>query len=112
MHKHIRRTTQVRQDIVNIYGYIHERSPQSAERVLEAIERTIKSLGDMPGIGRRWDSHDPRLEGMRVAVISPYRNYLIFYRPVANGIEVYRVVHGAQELERIIEAIEIDFESD
>ncbi len=35
MPKHIRRTTQVRQDIVNIYGYIHERSPQSAERVLK-----------------------------------------------------------------------------
>lgn len=29
----------------------------------------------------------------------PFRDYLIFYRPQSYGIEVARVVHGAQKLE-------------
>jgi toxin ParE1/3/4 len=78
--------------------------------VLEAIEKSIKSLLDMPGIGRRWDSPDPRLEGMRVALVWPFRNYMIFYRPVLTDVEVFRIVHGARELERIVDAIEIEFE--
>jgi toxin ParE1/3/4 len=105
MSRQIRRTVQVRQDIIEIYRFIHERSPQSAERVFDAIERNIKALLDMPGIGRRWDSPDPRLEGMRVAPVTPYRNFLIFYRSVSTGIEVFRIIHGARELERIVDEI-------
>jgi hypothetical protein len=36
----IRRTKQVRGDIIDIYGYIHARSPRSADKVLDAIERS------------------------------------------------------------------------
>lgn len=110
MKRRVRRTRQVREDLIAIYVYIHEQSSQSAEKVLTALERSISSLLDTPKIGRPWDSPDPRLEGMRVAVSTPYRNYLIFFRPVPNGIEVFRVIHGAQELDRIVDEIDIDFE--
>lgn len=110
MKRRVRRTRQVREDLIAIYVYIHEQSSQSAEKVLTALERSISSLLDTPKIGRPWDSPDPRLERMRVAVSTPYRNYLIFFRPVPNGIEVFRVIHGAQELDRIVDEIDIDFE--
>lgn len=32
-----------------------------------------------------------------------FPNHLIFYRPVEDGIEVLRVVHGAQDIEAIFE---------
>jgi plasmid stabilization system protein ParE len=80
MRRGIRRTRQVADDIIAIYRFIRARSPQGAERVFDAIERSIRSLPDTPGIGRRWHSPDPRLNGMRVAVVTPYRNYLIFFR--------------------------------
>jgi toxin ParE1/3/4 len=110
MAKQIRRTRQLRQDLIDIYRYIHERNPAAAEKVFDAIERNIKSLLDTPGVGRRWDSSDPRLEGMRVAVVTPYRNFLIFFRPSAKGVEVYRLIHGARELEQIVDEIEIESE--
>jgi len=110
MSRGIRRNRRFRQDLIDIYAYIHERSPQAAERVLNAIERYTQLLLDMPGIGRRWASPDPRLEGMRLAVVTPYCNYLIFFRPTRDGIEVLRVVHGARELQNIIDEIEADLD--
>jgi len=109
MRKQIRRTKQLRRDIIDIYRYIYERNPRAAENVLDAIERSIKSLLDTPGIGRIWDSPDPRLQAMRIAIVTPYRNYLIFYRPSAHGVEVYRLIHGARELGRIMDDIDIEF---
>ena len=109
MNRRIRRTRQVEFDLIGIYAYIHPRSPAGAERVFNALERFIRSLLGMPGVGTLWQSSDPRLEGMRVAVVKPYRNYLVFYRPTDDGIEVFRVVHGARQLDRIIDEIELDF---
>lgn len=33
----------------------------------------------------------------------PYKNYLIFYFPIENGIETYRIFHGAQDIDSLIE---------
>jgi toxin ParE1/3/4 len=110
--RRIRRTRQVADDLIGIYLFIHRRSPQAAERVLSVLERNVRSLADTPGVGRVWDSPDPRLEGMRVTVVTPSRNYLIFFRPTPDAIEVFRIVHGAQELDRIVDEIEIDFEGE
>jgi toxin ParE1/3/4 len=63
----------------------------------------------MPGVGRYWNSPDPRLDGMRVTTVTPYRNFLIFFRKVPGGIEVFRVVHGARELESIVDEIQLEF---
>jgi toxin ParE1/3/4 len=110
--RRIRRTRQVADDLIGIYLFIHRRGPQGAERVLSVLERNIRSLADMPGVGRLWDTPDPRLEGMRVTVVTPFRNYLIFFRPTPDAIEVFRVVQGSQELDRIVDEIDVQFEDD
>jgi toxin ParE1/3/4 len=33
----------------------------------------------------------------------PFGRYIIFYRPVANAIEIVRVLHGARDIENIFE---------
>ncbi len=111
MRRVIRRTAQVRHDIIDIYRYVHAQRPHAAEKVFDAIERSIRSLLDAPGIGRYWSSPDPRLEGLRVTTVRPYRNYLIFFRVVPDGIEVFRVVHGARELQPLVDDIEFDIEA-
>ena len=112
MSRTIRRTRQVRQDIIAIYRYIHERSPRSADKVLDAIEQSIRSLADTPGVGRYWNSNDRRLEGMKLTTVSPYRNYLIFFRAAEREIEVFRIVHAARELATLVDEIQIDFEAE
>jgi plasmid stabilization system protein ParE len=110
MKRTIRRTTQVRDDIIEIYGYIHERSPQAAEKVLDAIEASIRSLLITPGVGRYWLSGNAHLDGMRVTTVHPFRNYLIFFRAVSSGIEVFRILHAARDIEPLIDDIQIDFD--
>jgi toxin ParE1/3/4 len=110
MNLRIRRTRQVREDLIDIYRYLHRRTPRGADRVFNAIEQTIRALPDTPGIGTQWNATDPRLEGMRVVPAKRYRNYLIFFRVVPDGIEVFRVVQGAQEMDRIVDEIQVDFD--
>ena len=31
----------------------------------------------------------------------PVKNYLIFYRPIDEGIEIVRILHGSQDIETI-----------
>ena len=40
--------------------------------------------------------------GMRRAPVPSFSKYLIFYLPSAGGIDVVRVLHGAQDIERIL----------
>jgi toxin ParE1/3/4 len=70
----------------------------------------ILSLIDTPGIGQHWNSPDSRLAGLRHVPVTPYRNYLIFFRATEDAVEVFRVVHGARELESIVEEIPIYYE--
>lgn len=108
MKRFIRRSKHVRSDIIAIYQYIYERNPEAAERVLDAIEQSIRSLIDTPGIGHYWNSPDPKFRGIRVTSVRPFRQYLIFFRASENAIEVFRVVHGARELSRIVDEMELD----
>jgi plasmid stabilization system protein ParE len=36
---------------------------------------------------------------------SPFRNYLVFYRPIRDGIEVLTVLHGARDLHAVLERL-------
>jgi toxin ParE1/3/4 len=34
----------------------------------------------------------------------PYSRYVIFYRPIKDGVEIVRVLHGARDLGRALQA--------
>ncbi|MBD2690580.1 type II toxin-antitoxin system RelE/ParE family toxin [Anabaena catenula] len=36
----------------------------------------------------------------------PVKIYLIFYRPIDQGIEIVRILHGSQDIERIFHDLE------
>jgi toxin ParE1/3/4 len=72
---------------------------------LKVAEDSIKRLADQPGIGRIWKSPLPHLAGIRVYPMpSGFRNYLIFYRPLENGIEVLTILHGARDIEAVLDS--------
>lgn len=77
-------------DIDDILAYIHKRSPGGARNVSLAIEYTIDTCALTPRTGTRTD--EPNLYRRP---LGKYR-YTIFYRMLADGIEVARVVHGAR----------------
>ncbi len=83
-----------------------EANLETALRFYEAANRTFQELARMPGLGERRESDHPRLAGLRVHTIEAFPNHLAFYRQTAEGIEIVRVLHGARDLERILESDE------
>jgi plasmid stabilization system protein ParE len=79
-------------DIDNILAYIHERNPRGAANVSLAIEHAIRMCALKPRAAAETD--EPNVYRRP---LGKYR-YTIFYRTLAaeEGIEVVRVVHGAQ----------------
>jgi toxin ParE1/3/4 len=92
-----------RRDMVDIvYHYINAGSLDSGRRFRVQAEATLRRLARMPGIGTHYDQEDTRLAGLRFFPISRFKNYLVFYRPTKNGIEVLRVLQGARDIHRIL----------
>jgi toxin ParE1/3/4 len=58
----------------------------------------------MPGMGSPREVANPLMVGIRAWQIRGFASYLIFYRPSSDGIEVIRVLHGARDIETILEA--------
>ena len=45
-----------------------------------------------------------RQQGGDVGRIKGFEKHLIFYRPAADGIEVIRVIHGARDIDSVLES--------
>jgi toxin ParE1/3/4 len=91
-------TRQSRVDVVDILLHIRRVRPRAARRVHAAIGETLQFLAEYPGAGQERSELAHRLRSLPVR---RYRNYLVFYRPTNEGIEVIRVLHGARDLRRI-----------
>ena len=63
----------------------------------------IAQIGSMPGAGAPRPILSVALSGLRMWVVSEFRNYLIFYLTPENEIEIVRVLHGAQNTNYILE---------
>jgi toxin ParE1/3/4 len=95
-------------DLAACYAYIGERNHDAAHRFLLAAEATFAALARTPGIGERYSTTNPRLMGLRVARVRRFKNYVIFYLPIPEGIDVIRVLHAARDVKRVLETEEFD----
>lgn len=74
-------------------------------RFVNAVEAEYRRLAEMPGMGAKREEF-ARFPGLRSWPVHGFRNYLIFYQPIEtgeNGIEVLRLLHGAQNFEAIFD---------
>ena len=92
-----------KQDLINCGSYIASENPAAADRFLNAAEKTFQQLSRMPEMGPLLQQPNARLATMRFWPISGFRNYLVFYYPRSDGIEIVRVLHGARDWTRVIE---------
>ncbi|AGA25380.1 type II toxin-antitoxin system RelE/ParE family toxin [Singulisphaera acidiphila] len=80
-----------------------EASLDTALRFYDAARTTFEKITQNPGIGQRRDSLDPRLTGLRVWRVEGFEKYLIFYRPGDAGVDIIRVLHGARDIDSILD---------
>jgi antitoxin ParD1/3/4/toxin ParE1/3/4 len=90
-------TPRAEQDLNEIWEDIADDSVGAANRVLAAMERTIRRLAKNPGIGHlREELADRRHR------FFPIYSYLIVYRFEAKPLQVIRVLHAARAVQRIL----------
>ena len=99
----VQRRDQAKRDLVELADYLDQRSQALSDRFLEAVERTLTSLAGMPGLGAPYPLQNPALQGLRHSAIQGFPNHIVFYLPTADGIDVVRVLHGARNIESILE---------
>jgi toxin ParE1/3/4 len=103
MSRKIHRRQKARQDLVDIFRYYaREAGFGVADRFFARSEAAFDRLADMPGIGTRYEHNHPALADVRYSPITGFRKYLVFYRSVADGIEIVRVLHGARDIHSIL----------
>lgn len=72
-----------------------------AELFVDAVEKTLVRLAQMPDIGRQRFAEWPELTGIRsFRVQQPFQRLLIFYRFDETALFAERLIHGARDLPR------------
>jgi toxin ParE1/3/4 len=91
-------------DLVNLWIYIARDNRAAADKVYAAAERTFASLAAMPEIGTIYQPKRLRLKGIRLFPVKQFRNYVIYYRPITDGIEIIRVLHARMGKDKKMDA--------
>ena len=79
-------------DLEDIWDSIAADAPSRAERFVDTLHSKFRSLARHPYLGQACEELAPALR------FYPVRKYVIFYRPLEDGIEIVRVIHGARDI--------------
>ncbi len=93
MMRHAKITEPAREDLKEIWEYVAQHQIESANNLIKEITQKFSTLCTHPLIGR---SREDLLINLRSFVV---KNYIIFYQPDENGIEVLRVMHSSRDIE-------------
>lgn len=106
MNPKIVRKPMARADLVEVIVYLEiHASLEVADRFENSASSSFEELAKMPLAGRPLDQTLVGFEDVRVWRVQGFESWLVFYRPLSDGIEIIRVLHGARD---IFAALEID----
>ena len=82
-------------DLIEIWHYIADDNPERADKFLDTIGQKLNTLAENPNIGKPRDEIRPSLRSF------PVGNYIIFYFPIENGVEIIRVLSAARDIDTL-----------
>ncbi len=88
----ILRTRASRLDYAEIWSYVAVHSPNAADQLVDRFDAILSTIASLPEMGRSVDELAPNLRSF------PIGSYLVFYRPIVDGIQLIRVIHGARDI--------------
>ena len=98
MSAHINKTPAAQQDLRELACHIATDNLEAALRFLDAAEAALQQLAQMPLLGEACHFQTPEAAGIRLWMIPRFPNYLLFYRPTKQGIDIIRVLHAARDI--------------
>jgi toxin ParE1/3/4 len=77
--------------------YLQEAGDRVALRFIDALEATLRQVGQSPAAGSpRW-AHELDLPGLRSRLVTRFP-YLVFYQERDDHIDVWRVLHAKRDI--------------
>ena len=83
-------------DLEGIVDYIARDKPTAAREWLAKVRARCQMLAENPQVGEVREGFG--VPGCRSFSVG---NYIVFFRPVDEGIEVSRVIHGSRDMRNI-----------
>jgi toxin ParE1/3/4 len=88
------------EDSREIWRYIAQDNPDAADRLLRRIDEKLLLYAEYPHMGTPRENW---ARGLRSFCVG---KYVVFYRIVAEGIELVRVLHGMRDLKTLLKRAE------
>ena len=82
--------------------YATEGRPEIGHRFLVSAHETFSLLSTQPEMGWNPKLRLPELSGLRLFRVTDFEKILILYRPIENGVEILRAIHGSQNIQRLL----------
>ena len=89
-------TPRAARDLDAVFDYLAAREPTAAVRVVLRLERAFQRLAAAPLLGTACDE---LAAGLRYWTVG---SYVVYYHPAADGVQIVRVLHGAQNAGRVV----------
>ena len=83
------------QDLDNICEYIARQNSKAASQLFDAIRKKCKLVANFPNMGKSYSKLGANLRGFVV------EDYIIFYYPREDGIDIARVISGYRDFEAL-----------
>jgi plasmid stabilization system protein ParE len=95
---------QARSEIKEIVTYLADRNPQAAQAFKDCLQRSFKTIQQLPLAGRVWISEHPRLQNIRQrSMPGPFQKYCLFYTVSSTLVELLHVYHSARDMKALLE---------
>ena len=89
--------TLAQEDLLSIWSFLAFDSVERADLFLTQLDEKFNLLAENPMLGR--ERKELSFSGLRSF---PVRHYVIFYTPIPEGIEIIRILHGKQDIEKLL----------
>jgi toxin ParE1/3/4 len=90
-------STDAKSDLAEIRDYLRKHHPGAEVRVLRRIQERFKKLAETPGV-----EHLREELSRRPLLFWSEWSYLIIYEATDRGITVVRVLHGARDVDELL----------
>jgi len=91
----LRIVASAKQDLSDIFDFIARDKPIAAANWVDKIQEKCELISETPEFGEVRPEYGPEIRS------STLGRYVIFYRPIGNGIEVLRIIVGDRDIQSL-----------
>ena len=100
---HVVVRARARRDILESAAYLEEQGGVlPARRFVDATRETFEALAAMPKTGVMCKFSRPALRRVRRWPVTGFENWLVFYIPKRDAVEIIHVIHGVRDIGNLL----------